>query len=323
MAETLADFSLGKKIVQEGSLQKVGVVGAGTTGQQIIRMVSKAGIDVVFVDISEERVAEIFKSLDEQLEVKINRWGLTPGEKRAMLSRIHGSADFSTLEGCNIVIESIHSKKKGTSLELRKEVFKKIEAVVGENATIVSNTATLNISDIADALKKQDRALGLHFILPVDLVKVVEVVRTIRTSDRSFDCISKFLKMVGKELIQVQESPGNISTRMITPMINEACSILLEGVATVEEIDKTIKNTTGHQTGPFEIADNLGLDKILKWMDNLYNEFGEFRYKPSPIIKRLVRAGMTGRAAGEGFYIYKNGTRMSKSGNIQNLGRIS
>jgi len=323
MAETLADFSLGKKIVQEGSLQKVGIVGAGTTGQQIIRMVSKAGIDVVFVDLSEERVAEIFKSIDEQLEVKINRWGLTPGEKRAMLSRIRGSTDFSTLEGCNVVIESIHSKKKGTSLELRKEVFKKIEAVVGENTTIVSNTATLNISDIADALKKQDRALGLHFILPIDHVKVVEVVRTIRTSDRSFDCISKFLKMVGKELIQVQESPGNISTRMITPMINEACNILLEGVATVEEIDKTIKHTTGHQTGPFEIADNLGLDKILKWMDNLYNEFGEFRYKPSPIIKRLVRAGMTGRAAGEGFYIYKDGNRMPKSGNIQHLGRIS
>jgi len=323
MAETLADFSLGKKIVQEGSLQKVGVVGAGTTGQQIIRMVSKAGIDVVFVDLSEERIAEIFKSLDKQLEVKINRWGLTPGEKRAMLSRIHGSTDFSTLEGCNIVIESIHSKKKGTSLELRKEVFKKIEAVVGENTTIVSNTATLNISDISDSLKKQDRALGLHFILPIDHVKVVEVVRTIKTSDRSFDCISKFLKMVGKELIQVQESPGNISTRMITPMINEACSILLEGVASVEEIDKTIKHTTGHQTGPFEIADNMGLDKVLKWMDNLYSEFGEFRYKPSPIIKRMVRAGMTGRIAGEGFYIYKDGKRMSKSGNIQNLGRLS
>ena len=323
MAETLADFSLGKKIVQEGSLQKVGIVGAGTTGQQIIRMVSKAGIDVVFVDISDKRVAEIFKSIDQQLEVKINRWGLTPGEKRAMLSRIHGSTDFSTLEGCNIVIESIHSKKKGTSLELRKEVFKKIEAVVGENTTIVSNTATLNISDIADTLKKQDRALGLHFILPIDHVKVVEVVRTIKTSDRSFDCISKFLKMVGKELIQVQESPGNISTRMITPMINEACSLLLEGVATVEQIDKTIKHTTGHQTGPFEIADNLGLDKVLKWMDNLYSEFGEFRYKPSPIIKRMVRAGMTGRTSGEGFYIYKDEKRMSKSGNIQNLGRLS
>ncbi len=323
MAETLADFALGKKIVQEGSLQKVGIVGAGTTGQQIIRMVSKAGIDVVFVDVSDERIAQIFERLNLQLEEKINRWGLTPGEKRAMLSRIKGSTDFSTLKGCNIVIESIHSKKKGTSLEIRKDVFKKIESVVSEKTTIVSNTATLNISDIADVLQHQERALGLHFILPVDQVKVVEVVKTINTNERSFDCISKFLKMVDKELILVQESPGNISTRMITPMINEACSLLLEGVASVDQIDKTIKHTTGYQTGPFELADNMGLDKVLKWMDNLYNEFGEFRYKPSPIIKRLVRAGMTGRVAGEGFYIYRDGKRMTKSGNIQNLGRRS
>ncbi len=322
MAETLADFALGKKMVQAGSLQKVGIVGAGTTGQQIIRLVSKAGIDVVFVDISEDRITEIFKSLDRQLEEKINRWGLTPGEKRAMLSRIKGSVDFSILDGCNVVIESIHSKKKGTSLELRKEVFRNIEAAVGENTTIVSNTATLNISDISSVLEKPDRALGLHFILPVDQVNVVEVVRTIKTSDRSFNCISKFMKMVGKDMVQVQESPGNISTRMISPMINEACNILLEGIASVEDIDKTIKHTTGHQTGPFEIADNIGLDKILKWMDNLYNEFGEFRYKPSPLIKRMVRAGMVGRDSGEGFYIYKDGKRMVKKGNIQHLGRI-
>lgn len=323
MTETLANFALGKKIVQEGSLQKVGVVGAGTTGQQIVRLVSKAGIDVVFVDISEERVEQIFKSIDEQLEAKINRWGLTPGEKRAMMSRIKGSADYSILEGCNIVIESIHSKKKGTSLEIRKDVFRKIEEVVDVKTTIVSNTATLNISDISEVLQHPERAMGLHFILPIDHVKVVEAVRTIKTNERTFDCIHKFIRMVGKEIVVVQESPGNISTRMIVPMINEACSILLEGVASVEEIDRTIKHTTGYQTGPFELADNMGLDKVLKWMDNLYNEFGEFRYKPSPIIKRLVRAGMVGRAAGEGFYIYPNGKRKSKPGAIQYLGHTS
>lgn len=322
MAETLADFSLGKEVLKEGVLQKVGVVGAGTTGQQVIRMLSKAGLDVVFVDVSEERIGEIFKSLDWQLEEKINRWGLTPGEKRAMLSHIKGSSDFSILKGCNIVIESIHSKKKGTSLDLRRNVFKQIEAVVSKDTTIVSNTATLNISDISEVLEHRDRALGLHFILPVDQVKIVEVVRTIKTSDRNFNCIAKFLKMVGKELVHVQESPGNISTRMIVPMINEACTILLEGIASVEEIDKTIKHTTGHQTGPFEMADNMGLDKVLKWMDNLYNEFGEFKYKPSPILKRLVRAGMVGRASGEGFYLYTDGKRKSKAGDIQHLGHL-
>lgn len=323
MTETLANFALGKKIVQEGSLQKVGVVGAGTTGQQIIRLVSKAGIDVVFVDVSEERVQQIFDRLDDQLEEKINRWGLTPGEKRAMMSRIKGSADYSILEGCDVVIESIHSKKKGTSLDIRRDVFKKIEAIVDEKTTIVSNTATLNISDIAEVLDKPERAMGLHFILPIDQVKVVEAVRTVKTCEKSFDCIRKFIRMVGKEMVLVQESPGNISTRMIVPLINEACSILLEGVASVQEIDKTIKHTTGYQTGPFELADNMGLDKVLKWMDNLYNEFGEFRYKPSPIIKRMVRAGMTGRAAGEGFYIYPDGKRKVKSGDIQHLGRTS
>jgi 3-hydroxybutyryl-CoA dehydrogenase len=321
MTETLTDFALGKKIVQEGTLQKVGVVGAGTTGQQIIRLVAKAGIDVVFVDLSEDRVKEIFEALDKQLDEKINRWGLTPGEKRAMLSRIQGSSDFSILKGCNVVIETIHSKKKGTSLEIRREVFKKIEDVVDSKTTIVSNTATLNISEIAEVLKYPQRALGLHFILPVDQVKVVEVVRTNKTDPHNFECISKFMKMVDKELIQVQESPGNISTRMIVPMINEACSILLEGVASVSEIDKTIKHTTGYQTGPFEMADNIGIDKVLKWMENLYNEFGEIRFKPSPIIKRLARAGMVGRESGEGFYLYKNGKRIPKSGDIQHLGR--
>lgn len=322
MAETLADFALGKKIVQEGSLQKVGVVGAGTTGQQIIRLVSKAGIDVVFVDISEERVQDIFKALDKQMDEKINRWGLTEGEKRAMMSRIQGSSDFSILKGSNIVIESIHSKKKGTSLDIRRDVFKKIEAVVSEKTTIVSNTATLNISEISEVLECPERAMGLHFILPVDQVKIVEAVRTIKTDERSFDCITKFIRMVGKEMVEVQESPGNISTRMIVPLINEACSILLEGVASVSDIDKTIKYTTGYQTGPFELADNMGLDKVLKWMDNLYNEFGEIRYKPSPIIKRLVRAGMVGRLSGEGFYSYPDGKRTPKKGDIQHLGRI-
>jgi 3-hydroxybutyryl-CoA dehydrogenase len=321
MTERLEDFALGKKIIKEGGLQKVGVVGAGTTGQEIIRLAARKGLEVVFVDISEERVQTVLVRIEKQLDDKINRWGLTQGEKRAMLSRIHGSADYSILKGCNIVIESINSKKKGTSLQERKEVFRKIEEVVSPKATIASNTATLIISEISSILKHPERAVGMHFILPLDHVKVVEVVRTYQTSDESFSCIGKFLKMVERELIEVQESPGNISTRMIVPLINEACAILLEGVADVVQIDKTIKSTTGLLTGPFEMADTIGLDKLLKWMDNLYNEFGDIRYKPSPFIKRLVRAGMVGRRVGEGFYLYKDGKRYQKPGNVQFLGR--
>ncbi len=323
MKERLEDFALGKRIVKEGGLQKVGIVGAGSTGQEIIRLVARKGIEVAYVDINEQRVKDILLRIERQLDEKINRWGLTEGEKRAMLSRIHGSTDYSILEGCNIVIEAINSKKAGTSLEERKEVFRKIEEVISPKATIASNTATLMISEISSALKHQERAVGLHFILPLDHVKVVEVVRTVRTSEYTMNCISKFLKMVERELIEVQESPGNISTRMIVPLINEACAILLEGVADVVQIDKTIKNTTGLLTGPFEMADIIGLDKLLKWMENLYNEFGDIRYKPSPFIKRLVRAGMVGRRAGEGFYLYIDGKRTQKKGNVLHLGRIN
>lgn len=323
MKERLEDFSLGKKMIKEGDLQKIGVVGAGSTGQEIIRLAARKGIEVAFVDVSEEQVKEILVRIDRALDAKINHWGLTEGEKRAMMSRIKGSADYSILKGCNIVIESINSKKPGTSLLERKEVFRKIEEVISPKATIASNTATLMISEISSILKHQERAIGMHFILPLDHVKVVEVVRTVRTCDFTMNCISKFLKMLERELIEVQESPGNISTRMIVPLINEACAILLEGVADVVQIDKTIKNTTGLLSGPFEMADTIGLDKVLKWMENLYNEFGDIRYKPSPFIKRLVRAGMVGRRAGEGFYLYKDGKRIQKKGNVLNLGRNS
>lgn len=321
MTERLEDFSLGKKIIKEGGLHKIGIVGAGSTGQEIIRLVARKGIEVVFVDLSEERIKNILIRIERKLDAKINHWGLTEGEKRAMLSRIKGSTDYSILKGCNIVIEAINSKKAGTSLAERQEVFLKIEAVVSPKVTIASNTATLMISEISSVLKHPERAIGLHFILPIDHVKVVEVVPTVRTCEQTINCISKFLKMVEREKIIVQESPGNISTRMIVPMINEACSILLEGVADVVQIDKTIKSTTGLLTGPFEMADAIGLDKILKWMDNLYNEFGDIRYKPSPFIKRLVRAGMVGRRVGEGFYLYKDGKRIQKKGNVLHLGR--
>jgi len=323
MKERLEDFSLGKKMIKEGDLQKIGVVGAGSTGQEIIRLAARKGIEVAFVDVNEEQVKEILVRIERALDAKINHWGLTEGEKRAMMSRIKGSADYSILKGCNIVIESINSKKPGTSLLERKEVFRKIEEVISPKATIASNTATLMISEISSILKHQERAIGMHFILPLDHVKVVEVVRTVRTCDFTMNCISKFLKMLERELIEVQESPGNISTRMIVPLINEACAILLEGVADVVQIDKTIKNTTGLLSGPFEMADTIGLDKVLKWMENLYNEFGDIRYKPSPFIKRLVRAGMVGRRAGEGFYLYKDGKRIQKKGNVLNLGRNS
>ncbi len=321
MSEKLEDFSLGKQMKPKGSLQRIGIVGCGTMGQEIALVVSQAGLDVTFVDISEARIEEIFKRLNLMLDEIISKWGMTPNEKKLILSRIKGTVNYADLGDCNIIIETINTKKAGTSLEIRKEVFRNIEAVVKEDTVIVSNTATLMISDLASVLKFPDRALGMHFISPVRKVKIAEIVRNFNTSDAAYNCVVKFAKLIGKEVINVGESPGNITTRMIIPIINEACEILMEGVASVADIDMAMREAYGLQYGPFEMADRIGLDKVLKWMNNIYEEFGALKYKPSPLIKRMVRANLVGRRNGEGFYKYVDGKKMSKPGTIRSLGR--
>lgn len=321
MSEKLERFSLSKNLQPKGMLQKVGLIGCGSVGQEIALHVSQKGIEVVFIDLSEKRISEITKRMDAELESRIAKWGMTGSEKKLVMSRIKGSTDYANLTDCDIIIETIHSKKTGTSLEERMEVFRKVEQVVDEKTVITSNTATLMISDLASVLKHPERALGMHFISPVSKINIVEVVRHANTSDDTFEMVKKFSKMIGKKIIECSESPGNISTRMITTMINEACSILMEGVAHVSDIDEVMKEATGFEFGPFEMADKFGVDKIHKWMQNLYHEQGDLRYKPSPIIKRMVRAKMLGRYVGEGFYYWKDGVKSPKTGPVRTLGR--
>jgi 3-hydroxybutyryl-CoA dehydrogenase len=322
MSERLEDFSLGKSMQSKGTIQKVGIVGCGTMGQELSVLMSQSGIEVAFIDLSEERVSEVILRIESMLDDRISRWGLTGSEKKLIMSRIKGSVDYSTIADCDVVFETVNSKKKGTSLELRQQIFAKIEAVVTPTTIITSNTATLMISEIASALKHPERAMGLHFFSPVGKVKIIEAVRSVYTNDETYAVVSKLALLVGKKLINVNESSGNISTRMIVPLINEACEILMEGIATVADIDETMKETSGLQLGPFEMADRIGLDKLLKWMENLYIEFGEQKYKPSPVLKRMVRANLFGRRVGEGFYLYQDEKKISKQGQILNLGRL-
>ncbi len=306
IVESIEKFGLGKKIKKKDSISKVGIIGCGSMGQEIAIHLSKYGLEVVFIDIDKSRIKEIFIALNKQLDEVIDKWGLTGSEKRAILQRIEGTTDYYDFKDCELIIESIDSKKPGTSKDIRTNILKRVESVIAEDAIITSNTATLMISDLSLELKHPERALGLHFISPANKIKVVEVVKGARTNKKSYDRVVRFAKNIEKTVITVQESPGNIHTRMVVPMINEACSLLLEGVASVKDIDETMKRATGFQFGPFEMADKIGLDKLLKWMDNLYSEFGEYRYKASPIIKRLVRINHLGRRTNIGFYEYKN-----------------
>lgn len=309
MAEIIAkleDFVLQRNVqsTSSGSIQKVGVIGGGAMGQEIAKTISQHGFDVIIIDLDENRVQEAIHGITLSLDDEISHWGMTNGEKRLILSRIKAGTDYQLLADCDIVIEAINSRRPGTSLDIRKEIFSKIESVVGRNTIITSNTAILMISDLATALKYPDRAVGLHFISPTDKIKVLEVVRSSRTSDDVYRTTLRFVKMLEKKPIQLAESPGNLTTRMTVVLINEACNMLMEGIACVKDIDETMKSNLGFMFGPFELADRIGLDKLMKWMDGLYNEFGDQIYKTSPVIKRLVRNNFLGKSTGEGFYRY-------------------
>ncbi len=313
MTETLQDYSLQKKIKRgkRGAIQKVGLVGCGTMGQEIVRLMSEHGLEVTFIDLTRELIESIMISIGESLDEIIDKWGMTESDKRAILSRIQGSTDYNDIGDCDFVIESINTKQRGTSLETRRNVFRKIEEVVRPDVIIASNNATLLISDLAAVLKHPERAVGFNFIQPASRVRIVEVIRGIETSDIAYDSSVRFIKMLDKRPITLNESLGNVSTRLIVTLINEACEILMEGVASVPLIDKTMKLGYGLQHGPFELADRVGVDKVQKWMDNLYYEYGLQKFKASPIIKRMVRANYHGRKVGKGFYKYENGKIIS------------
>jgi 3-hydroxybutyryl-CoA dehydrogenase len=320
--ERLEDYSLNKTVQTKQQTMKLGIVGCGSMGQEIAIAASAHGIDVVFIDITDERIALIMKTIGGMLDNMIDHWGMTGSEKKAILSRIKGYIGYEVLWDCTVVIESVHTKKPVNSLDLRREIFEKIENVVKDDCVIASNASTKVIDDLSIVLEKPERAIGMHFLSPAYSNKIVEVNKSWNTNEESFKTALKLVSMLEKKAVVVNGTPGNISTRLIIPLINEACELLMEGVSSVREIDECMQEGFGMQLGPFAMADKIGLDKLNRWMNGLYDEYGDLRYKTSPIIKRLVRAGLYGARTGEGFYIYENGERLEKPGSIGKLGRL-
>lgn len=304
IVESIENYGLSQKTRSRTLFSKVGIVGCGTVGQNIALLISQKELEVVFIELSEEKVSAAFCRLEVELDNMIGRWGMTPGEKRAILSRIHGYIGYEYLRGCDLVIEAIRSKTREQRITCRKEVFKNIEKYVAPDTIIATNSTTIAITELSSELEYKDRCVSLHFLTNAPGAKMIEVVRSLYTSDEVFDKVSKFITMIGKTLVQVQESPGLISIRLFVTMVNEACEILMEGVGSKSDIDTTMRVGLGLSLGPFELADKIGLDKVERWMDNLYGEFGDLKYKASPVIKRLVRAHQYGRSTGTGFYTY-------------------
>lgn len=315
MAETkvepIEQYGLSKKDRPKTLFSKVGIVGCGSVGQAIARIISCRGIEVVFIELSEVLIKQAINSIDCQLDRMIQRWGMTPGEKRSILSRIRGTLNYEELADCDLVIEAILSKTRESSVGIRKEVFKRIENYVNPETIIATNSTTLVVTELAAELEHNERCVSLHFSTTSPDSGILEVARGLHTSDDSYKRVLTFGKLLSKVVIPVDESPGLISVRMLTVIINEACQILVENVATKEDIDLTISSSLSTRQGPFEMADRIGLDRVLRYMENLYSEFGDKRYKANPIIKKLVRANQLGRKTGKGFYEYdENGNRL-------------
>ena len=315
MAESLEKFSLNKKITKQGLIHKVGLIGCGEVGQEVTRIISQSGIEVVFIEKDEQHVEESIRLIQFQLDEIINGWGLTQGDKRVILSRIKGTTDYNLIRNCDLIIETISSNNP---LHDRIELFRRIEDYVPPEIPITSSVSTLMITDIAAGMKFPERALAMNFFAMPSTVRIVEVVCGLQTNQRSHELVCRFAKMIGKEPITVNESPGSVSTRLIVTLINEACNTLVEGVSTIENIDAIMRLGYGMQHGPFELADRIGLDKILRFMGHLYAEFGSNKFKASPLIKRLARAKQLGLQTKRGFYVYDaNGNKTGM--NVQSV----
>jgi len=302
--EPIENYGLSKKDRPKSQFAKVGIVGCGSTGQRIAIMIASRGIDVIFLELSETLIQNAISEISEDLENTINHWGMTSGEKRAILSRIKGTLDYADFADCDIVIESILSKTREDSREIRKKVFKNIENHVKSEAIIATNSTTIVITEFASELQYKDRCVSMHISTTSPDASIIEIVKGLHTSNITIENARKFAKLIGKDFILVDESPGLVTVRLAAPMINEACELLMEGVAKKEDIDFAMRNGMGLPLGPFEMADKIGLDRVIRWLDNMYIEFGDLRYKASPLIKRLVRANKLGRKTGSGFYEY-------------------
>ncbi len=302
--EKLEDFALSAKERPKAEFSEIGIVGCGRVGQQLAILFASRGMNVVFTELSQELIDWAFKEIEIELDDRIAHWGLTPSDKRSILSRIKGGLSMDIYKNCDLVIETITTKSKLSAVQKHNEVFKKIEQYVSPKTIIATNSATLSITEMASGLQHPERCVIMHFSTTARESTLVEVARSIYTTDEVCENVRKFITLVGKDYVRISESLGLVSVRTFVPMINEACNILTEMVSNIEDIDFITRKSMLLPMGPFELADRIGIDRLIRWLDNLYEEYGDKKFKAAPILRRLFRAGYYGRKVGRGFYYY-------------------
>lgn len=310
--EPIERYGLSKRNRKRTLFSKIGVVGCGIEGSVIATTAALNGMEVVFLEPNEEKIANAFSRIEDKLDLKIASWGLTQSEKKAILARMKGTTVYEDFHGCDFVIEAIrYDNQTGERQVLqRKKVFQNLEQVLDTDAIIASNVSTVVVTELASELTYQERCIGVHFMINTPGANIIEIVSGLHTSQETFNKVSQFARLINHDYVSVIESAGLVSIRLFLTQLNEACQILMEGISTVEDIDKVLTVGFGHNLGVFRTADNMGIEKIVKLLNNLYDEYGTIKYKPSPVLLRMYRAKNYGISTGKGFYNY------DESGNV-------
>jgi 3-hydroxybutyryl-CoA dehydrogenase len=281
------------------SINKIMVIGAGQMGGGIAQVAAEAGLQVVLNDINQEFIEKRLAFIEKLLNKNLEKGRITVEEKNQVMSRLIPSTDLADAADVDLVIEAATE-----NMEIKEKIFRTLDEVTRPGVILATNTSSLPITEVAAVTNRPEQVVGLHFFNPVPVMKLVEVIRGIATSDATYKIVEEFAEQLGKTPVEVNDSPGFAVNRILVPMINEAIYAVYEGVATAEAVDTVMKLGANHPMGPLALADFVGLDTCLAVMEVLHEGFGDSKYRPCPLLRKMVKAGWLGKKSGKGFFEY-------------------